>query len=112
MVEPLRLARWRAERTQAATEAVAYAIQRAASEVDLATERTTLRRGLVAALGAVIIGFALSLVGQMPYIGWAVPLVILAVTLAAEIYQVSETRREVSASTLRTTLYLRDRSAR
>jgi hypothetical protein len=48
----------------------------------------------------------------MPYIGWAVPLVILAVTLAAEIYQVSETRREVSASTLRTTLYLRDRSAR
>lgn len=101
------ITRWQGTRGQAETEAVAHAIQYAAKDVDLASERAALRTGLIIALGSVIIGFALSLAGQMPYIGWAIPLVILAFTLAVEIYKARAPFREVSASNLRSTLYLR-----
>lgn len=106
------IARWQRGRNQRDTEAVAYAIQRASTDLDLDTERATLRRGLEISLGAVVIGFLLSLAGQMPYIGWAIPLVILVVTLTVEIHKAGAPRREVSASHLRSTLYLRGSAAR
>lgn len=87
-------------------DAVAYAVQRADAEVDLASDRRALAWGLAVSLGAVLVVFGLGFLTAMPTAAWLVPIATLAVTLAAEIYAVREPIRAVRRSTLESTLYL------
>lgn len=100
------LQRFQSRGEQSDVDAVAYAVQRADSEVDLASDRRDLARGLAVSLGAVLVVFVLGLVAGVPTVAWLVPIVILAVTLGAEIYAVREPIRAVRRSALESTLYL------
>lgn len=87
-------------------DAVAYAVQRADSEVDLAGDRRALAWGLAVSLGAVLVVFGLGFLTSIPNAAWLVPIATLAVTLVAEIYAVREPIRAVRRSALESTLYL------
>lgn len=102
------LATFRGDRSQDDTDAVAYSVQRADAEVDLRDERRSLVIGLAASLGVTALVFVLGAVSDVPRVAWLVPMIVLLVTLAGQVFAEREPIRAVRHSALQSTLYLRE----